>query len=143
MKFGKFSGVVAFSLTAGLFGGVPSAEAGNVTNAVLACHVDTNALDPVTNNMCRSVWTPSTASNPTIAVFEVRGLTAGRYSYTWTDLETGGNPGCGTSQSSCVVGIATDVSGDGRAQLSVLIRDLDTGATKTVQATARYLDGWH
>jgi hypothetical protein len=118
------------------------AEAGNVTNAVLACYVDTYAFDVFTNNLCSAVWTPSSASNPTTATFEVFGLTAGSYTFTWTDLETGLNPGCG-STSSCTVGIATDVSGDGAARLSVLIRDTATGATKTVSARARYFDGWH
>jgi hypothetical protein len=119
------------------------AHAGNVTNAVLACYVDTFAFDNYTNNICSSIWTPSSANDPTLAVFEVFGLTAGSYTFTWTNLETGTTPaGCGNS-AFCTISIGTDVSGDGISRASVLIRDNATGATKTVSARARYFDGYH
>ena len=56
-------------------------------------------------------------------------------------LETGGNPGCSGSQ--CVVPIATDVSGDGLAHLSVTIADVGTGLQKTGAARDRYFDAYH
>lgn len=143
MRISNFVQMSLLSATAVLLADVQAAYAGDVTNAVLACYVDTNALEQFTNNRCRSVWTPSTGSDPTDAVFQVFGTTAGSYSYTWTDLETGQNPGCSSTSSQCVVSIGTDVSGDGIAQLQVVVRDTATNATKTVTATARYFDGWH
>lgn len=114
---------------------------GNVSGAALACYVDTNAYDQPKVGVCRSIWTPGTASNPSIAYFTVVGLTTGNYSFVWKDLETNGNPGC--SGSVCIVPISTDVSGDGLAKLQVTITDLDNNTQKIVSATARYLDGWH
>lgn len=130
-------------IAAGLFG-APSAPAvaGDLSNGALACYVDTYRFDELRNGSCFASWTPSTASNPTIAHFEVVGLSPGNYSYTWKDLETNGDPGCGNYRA-CQVPIATDTSGDGSASLQVVIRDNVTGATKTVSARARYFDGWH
>lgn len=139
------STVIATAILAatGAFLSPMQAHAGDVTNAVLACYIDTFANDQYRNNHCAAVWTPSTANNPTIADFKVFGLPAGNYSYTWVDQETGQNPGCGSTQSRCVVPIATETSGDGLAHLTVTVRDIATGATKTVSARARYLDGWN
>lgn len=125
-----------------LFAGpAPEAKAGDPTNARLQCLVDTYAFDPLTDHYCGSVWTPGTADNPSVAYFTVAGLTAGSYSYQWTDLETGGAP-CG-NQSYCTVSIATETRGDGYAALSVKITDTQTGAHKTVVAEAIYSDGYH
>jgi len=125
-----------------LFAGpAPEAKAGDLTNARMQCLVDTFAFDPLTDHYCGSVWTPGTANNPTVAYFTVAGLTAGSYSYQWTNLETGGTP-CG-NQSYCTVSIATETRGDGYASLSVKITDLQTGQQKTVIAEAEYLDGYH
>ncbi len=131
----------ALLLAAGIVGHVAPAHAGDLTNGVLTCYVDTHALDIPRPNLCISGWKPWTANNPSIAVFEVAGLTAGSYSYMWIDLETGGSPGCSGSQ--CVVPIATDVSGDGLRHLSVTITDLSTGLQKTVTARAYYFDAYH
>lgn len=58
------------------------------------------------------------------------------------DLETNTVPaGCG-NQAYCEKSISTETQGDGEATLRVTITDLDTGATKNVQATAFYLDGY-
>lgn len=120
------------------------AHAGDVTNAVLACFVETNALDQYRNNTCRTFWRgPGYGPNPSVANFRVLGLPAGSYSYTWVDLETGQNPGCGASQNPCIVPVATDVAGDGLAELAVTVRDLATGASKTVTARAFFIDAYH
>lgn len=141
MKSNALSIAATLLLAAGIAGHTAPAHAGDLTNGVLNCYVDTNALEVPKPTNCRSSWTPWTASDPTIAVFEVAGLTAGSYSYVWIDLETGGSPGCSGSQ--CVVPIATDVSGDGLRHLSVTITDLGTGLQKTVTARARYFDAYH
>lgn len=110
------------------------ARAADPANAVLTCYIDTNAQDVPKPNICRAVWTPWTGGNPTIAVFEVAGLAAGSYAFTWIDLETGGVLPCSSTQ--CVVSIATDTSGDGLRHLSATITDLGTGLQKTVTARA-------
>ena len=118
--------------------------AGNVTNASLACLVETNALEQYRSPTCRSYYRgPGYGTDPTIASFKVQGLTAGSYSFTWVDLETGQAPNCSSSQATCTVPIGTDVYGDGYAELAVTIRDLSTGATKTVSARAFYIDAYH
>jgi hypothetical protein len=120
------------------------ARAGDVTNAVLACFVETNANDQYKNGICRALWRgPGSGPNPSVANFKVLGLSAGNYSYTWIDLETGLNPGCGASQNPCVVPIATETANDGFAELAVTVRDLATGATKTVTARAFFIDGYN
>ncbi len=141
MKFNALSIAATALLVVGLAGHAAPAHAGDLTNGVLTCYVDTNAYDVPKPDNCRSSWTPWRAPNPSVAVFEVAGLTAGSYSYVWIDLETGGSPGCSGSQ--CVVPIATDVSGDGLRHLSVTITDLGTGLQKTVTARARYFDTYH
>ncbi|KRB11517.1 hypothetical protein [Lysobacter sp. Root690] len=118
------------------------ARAGDMSNAVVTCFVDTYALDVPEAFSCTSVWRPGGATNPTTALFQVAGLGAGNYSYAWRDLETNTVPaGCG-NQPYCEKSISTETQGDGEATLRVTITDLDTGATKNVQATAFYYDGY-
>ena len=113
------------------------ALAGDLTNAALACYVDTNAFDQLTTSLCVSLT--GNGPDPTIAHFEVVGLTAGSYSFVWKDLETGvAPPGCGNSYV-CNTGIASEAAGDGLIRMSVLITDLSTGLTKTVTARARFI----
>lgn len=117
--------------------------AGNLAGATLACYVDTYAFDQLTPYFCYAGWTPSTASNPTVAYFEVVNLSAGSYTFSWKDLDTGTTPpGCGNTQF-CSTGIATDVSGDGLVRMSVKITDNATGLSTTATAEAQYLDAWH
>ncbi|MEI2453381.1 hypothetical protein [Lysobacter firmicutimachus] len=119
------------------------AQAGDVNAAVLSCYVDTFALDTLRPNVCVATWTPNRANNPTIAHFEVTGLPAGNYGYSWSNLESGGPaPACGNTRS-CNVRIATETNGDGEARLAAAVTDLDTGAVRTVSAVAYYYDGWH
>ncbi|MGO1073465.1 hypothetical protein [Lysobacter sp. CA199] len=118
------------------------ARAGDMSNAVLTCYVDTFAFDTPQAHSCTSIWTPGTANNPSVAYFELTGLAPGRYSYAWRDLENNTVPaGCG-NQHYCSKSISTETRGDGEATLGVTITDLDTGATRNVQATAYYWDGW-
>lgn len=142
MKFNALSIAATLLLAAGMAGHAAPAHAGDLTNGVLACYVNTHAVDVLKPNSCRASWTPWSAHNPTTAYFETTGLSAGNYAFTWVDLETGGNAGCGNVPA-CSVWIATDVSGDGLRHLSVTITDLDTGLQKTVTARARYLDAYH
>jgi hypothetical protein len=128
-------------LASGLFGHTAPAHAGNVYAAQLGCFVDTYAFDYTQMGSCGAAWTPGSASNPTVAFFEVVGLPAGNYSYVWTNLETGGSVGC--SGPTCSVSIATETQGDGYAALSVRIIDLSNGAQNTVSADAEYLDGYN
>lgn len=134
------SAASALLLAAGLFGHSETAQAGNVSNAELTCYVDTYAFDYPSVGYCGSVWTPGSATNPSVAVFEVTGLPPGYYAYSWTNLEGGGN-NCGNSNS-CLVPIATETYGDGYAAMAVTVTDLQTGVQKTVYAEATYMDGW-
>ena len=109
----------------------PTALAGDVVNASLACYVDTKAFDQLTADYCASGWKPG-ENNPTIAYFEVMGLPAGNYSYAW-------NSSCGTG-GFCNKSIRKDTSGGVPINLSVTVRDNDSGAVKTVSATAEYID---
>ncbi len=120
-----------------------STAQGNVGGAAMTCVIDTYAYDTPTVGRCRALWRPGKANDPTIVMFSVTGLSAGSYTYTWTNLETGSAPvpACG-NVGYCSRSIATDRSGDGYAALSVKITDRTTGATKTVSAAATYLDGW-
>jgi hypothetical protein len=129
-----FLGAVSAGL---LFSHSGPAFAGDVTNAALGCYVDTYAYDQLTTGLCAA--TTQNAPDPTIAHFEVVGLTTGNYGFLWTDLETGLNPGCGTSSAICEVPLASEAWGDGFAKLQVKITDIDTGATKTVSARARFV----
>ncbi len=114
----------------------PVARAGDVTNAALACLVDTFAYDQLVTDYCASAWTPSTANNPTTAHFEVVGLATGSYSYSWSRST------CGNSKS-CNVSIRKDTSGGTPITLTVTITDNATGAQKTVSATAEFIDAWN
>jgi len=118
------------------------ARAGDLSGAQLTCYVDTYAFDVPQAQWCHSTWTPGTASNPSVAFFEVAGLSAGNYGYAWTDLETGQPlPVCANTQY-CIVPIATETRGDGEARLRVTVTDLATGAQRTLDATAWYWDGY-
>ncbi len=133
----------ALLLTGGFFGHSEVAHAGDVTNAQLGCYVDTYAYDQLTANNCLSAWTPNTANNPTVAVFQVLGLPAGSYSYTWTDLKTGQSGVCSSTSTTCTRSIRIVGAADGNASMRVLVRDNQTGATKTVNAYAIFVDAYH
>lgn len=131
--------VIATSVAVAGFGGAsytPVAHAGDVTNAALACYVDTFAYDQLATDYCASAWTPSTANDPTIAYFQVVGLAAGSYTYAWSRST------CGNSQS-CSVSIRKDTSGGMPITLSVTVTDNATGAQKVVSATAEFIDAWN
>lgn len=127
------------ALGASLLLPAPAAHAGNVTNAQLGCYVDTYAYDYAEIGECYGVWTPSTANNPSVAVFQVVGLTAGSYTFYWTDLATGQTGICATGNISCLRTIRVGQS----KSVMVTVVDNATGASKTVSATAYYEDGWH
>lgn len=131
----------ALLLAGGFLVPAGTAQAGNVANAQLTCYVDTYAFDYPSVGSCGSAWTPGSASNPTVVVFEVTGLPPGYYTYSWTNLEGGGN-NCGNG-STCLVPIATETYGDGYAAMAVTVTDLQTGAQNTVHADASYVDGWN
>lgn len=135
-------------IAAGLVAALPlslaaPARAGDLSGAQLECYVETTAFDVPQAGWCESVWTPHTASNPSTAYFDVTGLPAGNYGYAWTNLENGQTPaGCGNS-GWCAVPIATETRGDGEARLRVRITDLDTGAQRSIDATAYFWDGYN
>jgi hypothetical protein len=133
----------ALLLTAGVFGHAPEAHAGDVTNAQLACFVDTYAYDQLTTGYCASAWTPNTANNPTTAYFEVVGLPAGSYTYTWTDVTTGQTNVCPSTNKVCTRSIRIVAGRDGVKDMRVTVRDNATGATRTVTATAEFIDAYH
>lgn len=118
------------------------ARAGDVAGAGMECYVDTYRFDIATPDTCSSLWVPNGANNPTVAVFSVTGLPAGNYGFVWRNLENNAIVSSCANQSACAVPIATDVSGDGVAILQATVTDLDTGASRQVQATAYYYDGW-
>ena len=132
------------SLAAGLFalsgfGMIAPAQAGDVSNAQIGCYVDTYAYDYPTADECYGYWTPSTATNPSVAYFEITGLATGSYTFYWTDLNTGQVGVCATSSSSCLRSIRV-----GRSKsVRVTVIDNQTGASKTLVATAYYEDGWN
>ncbi len=120
---------------------VPSApaQAGNVSGAELSCMVDTFAFDYASIGECTSGWTPSTATNPSQAIFEVVGLTAGSYTFYWTDMTTGQVGVCATTSSTCFRSIRVNRS----KTMRVTVIDNATGASKTVFATAYFEDAWN
>lgn len=127
-------------ILAGLFAGhAAPAHAGDLSNAQLACYVDTYAYDQTAVEYCVSAWTPSTATNPSTAYFEVVGLPAGSYTYAWTNLDTGQAGVCSSGNVWCTRSIRVNRT----ASMSVTITDTATGATKTVMATAEFIDGWN
>ena len=129
----------ALLLVGGVFGHTEVAHAGNVSNAQLSCYVDTYAYDYPDIGECYGVWTPGTASNPSQAVFQVVGLTAGSYTFYWTDLNTGQVGVCASSNISCLRSIRVGFS----KSMRVTVVDNQTGASKTVAATAYFEDGWN
>lgn len=137
MSGAKNLGLVVVLSLGGLMGFyAPEAKAGDVSNASLACYVDTTAYDQLTSDYCASGWTPN-QPNPTIAHFQVLGLAAGSYTYTWS------NSGCGSTASWCNRSIKKDTSGGQPITITVTVRDNATGASKTVSATAEYVDAWN
>lgn len=134
---------VSSLIALGLMAHAGTAQAGDVSNARLACYVDTYAYDQLSADYCASAWTPSTANNPTVAYFEVIGLPAGSYSYTWKDLKTGQTGVCSSTNKWCTRSIRIIAARDGTAEVQVIVRDNQTGATKTVSALAEFLDAWH
>jgi hypothetical protein len=106
----------------------------NVDDAQLTCLVDTYAFDQYTTGSCVSFWAPNAADNPTIAAFEVIGLPAplSEYSFVWSVGSCG-------SYISCTRGIALNQT----VSESVTVTHVPTGQSKTVSATAEFLDGWN
>lgn len=73
-------------------------------------------------------------------MFEVIGLPAGNYSYTWKDVETGATGVCANNTRFCWRSINFFNS---PSIIEVTVRDTDTNATKTVRADAYWWDAWH
>lgn len=139
MKSKVLSTLSALVLGTALLGQSAPAQAGDVSNAQLSCYVDTYAFDYPEIGECYGVWTPSTASNPSQAVFQVVGLPAGSYTYYWTDMTTGTVGVCATNSISCLRSIRVNRS----KTLRVTVIDNATGASKTISATAYFDDGWN
>lgn len=129
----------ALLLATGLFGHAAPVHAGDVSNAELGCYIDTYAFDYPTIGECYGFWTPSTANNPSTAVFGIVGLTAGNYTFYWTDLGTGQVGACATYSSECLRSIRANQS----RSVRVTVVDNQTGASKTIAATAYYEDGYN
>jgi hypothetical protein len=127
---------IAASLAFGSMLYMPTAQAGDVTNASLACYVETTAYDQLTSGYCAAGWTPG-EPHPTIAHFEVLGLPAGNYTFTWSSSQ------CSAAANWCNRPIRRDTSLGRPVTLTVTIRDTATGASKTVSATAEYFDVWN
>lgn len=139
MKFKTMFPTLAASLLAAatLIQAAP-AHAGDLSNAVLGCYIDTSAWDVTTPYYCDTGWTPyNGAGIPGDAFFEVSGLPAGNYSYTWTNLDTGLGGQCSGVNCGLSIGLHQSLT------FSVLIRDNATNATTTVVAQAYYYDGWN
>lgn len=139
MRLNVVSAVSAALLALAGLSHAPVARAGDVSNAQLACIVDTYAWDYEGIGECTSFWTPSTATNPTTASFWVVGLPAGSYTYYWTDMNTGQVGVCGTNSGSCNRSLRVGQS----KTLRLTVIDNATGASKTVFATAYFEDGWN
>ncbi len=137
-RFSTFASSVLL-LVAAASAPVGTARAGDVSNAQLGCYVDTYAFDYPTDGECYGFWTPYSATNPSTAVFEVSGLTPGSYTFYWTDLNTGQSGVCGTGDPWCFRTIYVN----GSKTLQVTVVDNQTNASKTMVATAYYLDGWN
>lgn len=135
MKANKIGLAATLILGSTLLSHAPVARAGDVSNASLACYVDTTAFDQLTSGYCASGWTPG-EPNPTIAHFEVVGLPAGSYTFTWSNSQ------CSSASYWCNRSIRKDTSGGQPVTMTVTVRDNATGATKTVSATAEYVDIW-
>jgi hypothetical protein len=139
MKSKILSTLSAIVLGTALLGQSAPVQAGDVSAAELNCLVDTYAYDYPSVGECYGGWTPSTATNPTQAVFQVIGLPAGSYTYYWTDMTTGQVGVCATTSSTCFRSIRVGRSKTVRAT----VIDNATGASKTVFATAYYEDAWN
>ncbi len=113
------------------------AYAGDVSQAQLGCYVDTYAYDQLELDACYGGWTPYTANNPSIAVFEVVGLPAGSYAFNWIDRDTGQTVCVGSAQCARSIGLNQSV------RLTVFVWDTQTGALKKMSADAMYLDAWN
>jgi hypothetical protein len=114
----------------------PAARAGDVSNASLSCYVDTTAFDQLTSDYCASGWRPG-QPNPTTAHFQVTGLAPGSYTFAWSSAQ------CSSTSYWCNQSIRKDTSGGEPVTMTVTIHDNATGASKTVTATAEYVDVWN
>ncbi len=114
----------------------PAARAGDVSNASLGCYVDTTAFDQLTSDYCFGGWHPG-QPNPTTAYFQVVGLDPGDYTYSWSHAQ------CSPLSAWCNRPIRRDTSGGQPVTLSVTVYDNSTGLSKTVSATAEYVDVWN
>jgi hypothetical protein len=139
MKSKLLSALSAVVLGTAMLSQSAPAQAGNVSNAQLGCYVDTYAFDYPTDGSCEGYWTPYSASNPTTAVFEVTGLPAGSYTFTWVDLGTGQTGVCSSAYAACLRSIRLNRT----VTISVVVTDTQTGANKTLVATAGFWDGWN
>jgi hypothetical protein len=139
MKSKLLSALSAVVLGTAMLGQSAPAQAGNVANAQLSCYVDTYAYDYPEIGECYGVWTPWGASNPSQAVFQVVGLTAGSYTFYWTDLNTGQVGVCASNSISCLRSIRVNQV----KSVRVTVIDNATGASKTVSATAHFDDGYN
>lgn len=134
-----FSALSVVVLGVAALGQSAPAQAGDVSHAQLSCYVDTYAYDYATVGECYGVWTPGTANNPSQAVFQVVGLTAGSYTFYWTDMNTGQVGVCPTGNISCLRSTRANQS----KTVRVTVVDNANGTSKTMTATAYYEDAWH
>ncbi|MBN7137304.1 hypothetical protein A7A76_21535 [Lysobacter enzymogenes] len=141
MRINAAIGLSAVALALAM-GHAEPARAGDVGNAGMECYVDTFRFDIATADQCTSLWVPNGAHDPSVAVFSVTGLPPGNYGFVWRNLENNLIVASCANQSACAVPIATDRMGDGIAILQATVTDLDTGASRQVQATAYYFDGY-
>jgi len=111
-----------------------AAQAGSLDNAALACYIDTYAWDQLSSDYCGAAWTPGTSNVNSVAYFEVVGLAAGSYSYSWSGAACGNTYSCTTPIRAYPEQTKT---------LSVTVYNNSTGESKTVSATAEYIDGYH
>lgn len=121
----------------GVFSMPAPAYAGDVSQAQLGCYVDTYAYDQLELGGCYGGWTPYTADNPSVAVFEVVGLPAGSYSFSWIDRDTGQTLCVGSVQCWAPIGLNQSV------RLTAFVWDTQTGALKKISADAMYFDAWN
>lgn len=141
MRINTSIGLSAVALALAMGHAAP-VQAGNVTGAGMVCYVDTFRYDIPTPDTCSSWWVPNGAHHTSVAVFSVTGLPAGNYGFVWRDLETNAIVASCANQNACAVPITTDLAGDGVAIVQATVTDLDTGASRQVQATAYYYDGY-
>lgn len=108
------------------------AKAGSLDQAQLACYVDTYAFDQLVADFCVSVWIPGGADLESVAVFEVVGLPAGNFTYSW-NFDCGSWPSCFTS---------INARWDHVKTAQVTVRNVATGEQRTLSATAEYINGF-